>query len=171
MLVALSLHPDSSRDPVEAITVEIARRANGRVMLRYEVTGDIDKLRIPTAGTPSRASELWKHTCFEAFVTRPDGAYDEFNFSPAGSWAAYRFDSYRRGMRERETLPPGIEVKRSDRTLILLASPEFPETGMLGLSAVIETGDGGISYWALAHALGRADFHHSAGFVIDLRYL
>jgi hypothetical protein len=38
----------------------------------------------------------------------------------------------------------------------------------LGLSAVIEEAGGGLSYWALAHPPGKADFHHSDCFALEL---
>jgi hypothetical protein len=38
----------------------------------------------------------------------------------------------------------------------------------LGLSAVIEETSGRISYWALAHPPGKADFHHSDCFAHEL---
>jgi hypothetical protein len=135
------------------------------------VTGDIAKLRIPADRPPARAQDLWKHTCFEAFVLQTDGSYDEFNFAPSRSWAAYHFNSYRDGMRDLETLPPQIEVQRDGRSLVLIARAELSGAGRLGLSAVIETKDEAISYWAIAHPPGRADFHHSVGFVPDLRFL
>ena len=37
----------------------------------------------------------------------------------------------------------------------------------IGLSAVVEDIDGGKAWWALAHAAGQPDFHHSASFVFD----
>jgi len=36
------------------------------------------------------------------------------------------------------------------------------------LSAVIEEESGTLSYWALRHAPGRADFHHPDGFALEL---
>jgi hypothetical protein len=38
----------------------------------------------------------------------------------------------------------------------------------LALSAVLEDLQGRISYWALAHPPGNADFHHDAGFTLKL---
>jgi hypothetical protein len=38
----------------------------------------------------------------------------------------------------------------------------------LGLSVVVEEVDGGMSYWALAHPPGRPDFHHRAGFALEV---
>ena len=40
--------------------------------------------------------------------------------------------------------------------------------GPFGLSAVIETIDGAISYWALAHPAEKPDFHHPDSFVLTL---
>ena len=39
----------------------------------------------------------------------------------------------------------------------------------LGLSAVIEDGEGGLSYWALAHTGSKPDFHHRGSFALTLR--
>jgi hypothetical protein len=36
----------------------------------------------------------------------------------------------------------------------------------VALAAVLEDEHGALSYWALAHAPGRPDFHHAAGFVL-----
>jgi hypothetical protein len=48
---------------------------------------------VPAAVAAARTDELWRHTCFEAFVrTSPAPAYYEFNFAPSTQWAAYRFD-------------------------------------------------------------------------------
>ena len=38
----------------------------------------------------------------------------------------------------------------------------------LGLSAVIEEANGRTSYWALAYPPGKADFHHSDCFTLEL---
>jgi hypothetical protein len=38
----------------------------------------------------------------------------------------------------------------------------------LGLAAVIERADDGLSYWALAHPSERPDFHDPAGFVLTI---
>ncbi len=38
----------------------------------------------------------------------------------------------------------------------------------LALSAVVEDDSGTLSYWALKHAPGKPDFHHSDGFVLEL---
>lgn len=135
------------------------------------MAGDLGALALPAEAGPIRADELWRHTCFEAFIARRTGAgYFEFNFSPARAWAAYAFDSYRKGMRPAEIGPPTIEVSREGEALLLDVALTLPaEAGeRLALTAVIEHRDGELSYWALAHAPGKPDFHHSAGFVAKL---
>jgi len=121
----------------------------------------------------SRADELWRHTCFEAFIRRPaDPAYYEFNFSPSTQWAAYRFDSYRGGMRAATEIgAPRIAVRSDEATYTLQAAIEFDGLSSpfnLGLSAVLEERDGRKSYWALTHPPGKADFHHADCFALEL---
>ena len=38
----------------------------------------------------------------------------------------------------------------------------------LSFTAVIEDTDGRLSYWALAHAPGKPDFHHAHAFALEL---
>src|SRR5205085_7961920 len=47
------------------------------------------------AGEPARTDELWRTTCFEAFL-RPMGeeSYTEWNFATSSTWASYQFTGY-----------------------------------------------------------------------------
>ena len=56
------------------------------------------RIRVPPPGVPRIATDLWRHTCFEAFIA-VEGlpAYHEFNFAPSGEWAIYAFAGYRDG--------------------------------------------------------------------------
>ena len=173
---ALIRHPDSASAAVTAIEVEIARPHPGALVLSYVVTGTIRELRLPAITTAARADELWRHTCFEVFVLpSPDPSYYEFNFSPSTQWAAYGFAGYRSGMRiANEIAPPLIDVSSGDGRCVLSALLNLDPlvqgdaSWRLGLSAVIEDKDGTISYWALTHPKGRADFHHSDCFALEL---
>jgi hypothetical protein len=128
---------------------------------------------LPPMVAAAGADELWRHTCFEAFV-RPsaDPGYYEFNFSPSTQWAAYRFDSYRSGMRvATEIDAPRIEMRSTAESYTLQAALEFVGLASLlhlGLSAVLEETNGGKSYWALAHPPGKPDFHHADCFALEL---
>jgi len=147
-------------------------------VLSYVVTGEIGDLRLPPRSAPARADELWRHTCFEAFLRpSPGAAYYEFNFAPSTQWAAYGFSGYRSGMRiANEVSAPHIEVQSTNERYSLQASLDLDrlpglaggDPWRLGLSAVIEETDGTLSYWALAHPAGRADFHHSDCFALEL---
>src|SRR4029077_5215569 len=115
-------------------------------------------LRIPAAVAAARTDELWRNTCFEAFVsTSPGPGYYEFNFAPSTQWAAYRFDSYRSGIRAATQISaPRIEVQSSRTCYRLQASLEMDQMSSLridggwriGLAAVIEDTSGHKSYWA-----------------------
>lgn len=170
MRCALVLHPESRCDSVSEIEVEVARSGCAQVSVRYVVRGDIDGLRLPPPAAARPADELWRHTCLEAFVQDEAGdGYVEFNLSPSTEWAAYRFDSYRAGMRVFNMPPPGIAFARTPDGLELRAVLALPNSSTrLGLSAVIEETSGRISYWALRHPPGRPDFHHADGFALEL---
>jgi hypothetical protein len=169
----LCLHPDSLCAAATRIDVDVVRARPGSLILSYVVSGKIGDLRMPPAVAAARADELWQHTCFEAFVHPSGGAgYYEFNFAPSTQWAAYRFDGYRSGMRiATEIGAPRIDVRSSDESYTLqatLESDRFISPFRLGISAVIEETNGGKSYWALAHPPGKADFHHSDCFALEL---
>ena len=97
--------------------------------MAYYIRGDIARLRVAPAQAPVRRDELWRTTCFEAFVmTEGDSRYREFNFAPSGAWAAYAFSRYRQGLSPGiGDLFPGIAVRYSAREMELQAfvSTEF----------------------------------------------
>ena len=167
MRLALKLHPDSLCAAVTGVDVEVTRPNDGSLSLSYVVTGKIGDLRLPPVAASARADELWRSTCFEAFIrAAPDEAYYEFNFAPSTQWAAYRFDGYRTGMRvATEIGAPRIEVQSAPERYTLQATLDLSRGKgggwRLGLSAVIEETSGRKSYWALAHPSGKPDFHHA----------
>jgi hypothetical protein len=169
----LSAHPASAAPPaieVEAIALILPTDA---LSFRYRVHGDIHRLQIPAPGPAARTDQLWRHTCFEAFV-KPKGAerYFELNFSPSSAWAAYSFQSYRLGMEPvRAMKAPTIRFQTNGDTLTLEAIVHMKSLrfdSAIGLAAVIEADDG-ISHWALAHPRPKADFHDAAGWTEGFR--
>lgn len=147
----------------------MAERQGAWLWLRFVVEGDVDGIAWPSAVEPGRADELWRHTCFEAFVRTGEG-YREYNLSPSGAWASYRFDGYRRGMAEAKEGAGVAGLDGASDLVALEGRIELPEdaAGPLALSAVIEDADGRISYWALAHPSDKPDFHHPDSFVLEL---
>lgn len=175
MHIALIPHPGAVGAVASQIEVDVTRSRNGKLELRYVVRGAIALIAFPAAAAPERKDELWKQTCFEAFVRSGQGdAYYEFNFAPSTQWAAYRFEAYRAGISDRfEFQAPHISAVRSDDRYELSASIDLPMLSRaadwrVGLSAVIETIGGEKSYWALAHPPGPADFHHGDAFSLVL---
>jgi hypothetical protein len=177
MRQTLRLHPDSSCFAVTHIGVEVVRQQPHSLAFAYIVTGTISDLAVPPMAAATRTDELWRHTCFEAFVgSSLSTVYYEFNFAPSTQWAAYRFGDYRSDMRiATEINAPRITVESRPERYILQASLELDQlpfsrdsTLRVALSAVIEEISGQRSYWALAHPAGKADFHHSDSFVLEV---
>lgn len=179
MRLELSRHPDTPCAAVSSIAVDVKRVGALGLALGYQLVGDVDRLLVPAPAAPERTDELWRHTCFEAFL-RPEAqdgpgeAYAEFNFAPSTQWAAYRFTGYREGMAPAPIAAPRIDLARTDASLGLAVQLNLaglnlpPGPCRLALSAVIEDSSGAKSYWALAHPPGRPDFHHRSSFACAL---
>ena len=140
--------------------------------LWYSVKAPLDRFVIAGSDAPGRRDELWRTTCFEAFL-RPEGEadYAEFNFAPSGDWAAYDFESYRSGRSALElSSPPYIRLEDNLTWFSLGATIALPsrQRWNLGLAAVIEEADGTKSFWALAHGGDKPDFHDPACFTAKL---
>ncbi len=170
----LQPHPATPCPAVRRLHAWQARTADGW-RLRYTLDGAPSALRLPPpARHPGPADGLWRHTCVEAFVgTQASSAYLEFNFSPSGDWAAYAFSSERQRDLAAPALPaPRITCTQDAQHLALdavLPTHGLPDTDwIVGLSAVIKTTDGQLSYWALAHPRAQPDFHHRAGWTVHL---
>jgi hypothetical protein len=146
-----------------------------RFLVGFTLRGDLDRLTIPGPGAPQRTDRLWEHTCFEAFLAMPgQDPYWELNLSPSTEWAAYRFLRYREAGGPAPDLEPRITVQRSPERLELhavaaLGALDTDRGLQVGLSAVVESLDGALSYWALRHGPGRPDFHHRAAFALELK--
>ena len=138
----------------------------------FGVGATADRFVIPDAEEPGRRDELWKTTCFEAFLQADgDESYREWNFAPSGDWAAYDFSTYREGMTAAEVAEPYVRFEDNMTWWAVGATIAVPaETHWrLGLSAVLEEKDGAKSYWALAHAdPGKPDFHVADCFTAKL---
>ncbi len=158
---------------VRAVRVEVVDTVDG-LRITYSVEG-AEALVVPSRQLPARADGLWQATCFELFLqAEGSNAYAEFNFAPSLRWAAYRFECYRGGMRAMPLrADPHIDSVAGREPFVLAVNLELG-AGLrlsamhMGLSAVIEEIDGTKSYWALAHAPGRPDFHNRDCFIATL---
>jgi hypothetical protein len=88
---------DSSKVTIEA-SIKIEPSS---IALEFFIKGELEAYIFPSSKASIRADELWRATCFEAFVKNEKSKeYWEFNLSPSGSWNFYHFTSYRDGMSE-----------------------------------------------------------------------
>ena len=176
-------HPASGASPLRALSVSGALSTTGQITLDYLLQGDLLRLRLPEpARSPQRRDKLWRQTCLELFARRSDQeAYLEFNFSPSGDWAAYRFEGYRRGQDALDQqqvgislhpLGPGqlrIQARAALPAGLVQAAPDAQDPHWhLGLAAVIEAADGTVTHWANRHASARPDFHAADNFSLGL---
>ncbi len=131
--------------------------------------GELKQIKWPaTEIAHVRRNELWKTTCFEAFVgSRDSHDYFEYNLAPSGDWNVYHFDSYRQGMKivlpHVQTSPIRSHANSECRHEISFAL-EFEKLQIngplaLGLTAVVEFQDGHKEYWAISHKSEKPDFH------------
>jgi hypothetical protein len=185
--VRLVCHADSGGAGVRSLEARAQALRPGVIGVEFTLTGARRAVRIPPPGPAARADELWRHTCFEAFVRRDDvPGYLEFNFSPSGAWQAYHFIGYRQDrLPALLPAPPAVTVRHRERAgsaagtdealileaLVHLPAPfgAAPQGLRLALSAVVEQETGSLSYWALRHGPGRPDFHHPDAFALTLQ--
>lgn len=146
--------------------------------MAFHLEGDLSRIRLPAAGPAREGDRLWEHTCFELFVARVgEPGYHELNVAPSCEWAIYGFHRYREpGITPRleERAMPQISQRRDgesfDLDVCLVLSPlsvTYAEARLrIGLSAVVETREGRLSYWALRHPRERPDFHDPDAFAL-----
>lgn len=175
--IDLRCHPAQRIETVRAIQVLVRRSASAELQMTFRLNGDIRRICVPPPCVPRIATQLWRHTCFEAFIAvegRP--AYHEFNFAPSGEWAVYAFCGYRNGaLLADEMMRPDIGVRSTGTRLELdalvrldrLSAIHARASLRIGLSAVIEASDE-LSYWALRHPAAKPDFHDADGFALLL---
>jgi hypothetical protein len=145
--------------------------------MTFRLDGDLTRIRLPSPAVPRLGDQLWRHTCFEAFLALAgESTYHEFNFAPSREWAVYAFADYRiGGIAADDTIRPSIAVRSGGERFELDAVIRLDGLSALhsraalrvGLAAVIEADDGA-SYWGLLHPRERPDFHHAAGFALVL---
>jgi hypothetical protein len=175
--IDLRCHPSSRAAAVRAIAVGVRRLTGAELQMCFRLDGDIARISVPAAGAARFGTELWRHTCFEAFIAvEGQAAYHEFNFAPSGECAVYSFHGYRDGKPVVDAaMLPRIRVRSTESRLELDAAVGLDTLSALhrrarlriGLCAVIEARDG-LSYWALRHRTGKPDFHDADGLALVL---
>jgi hypothetical protein len=177
MRFELQPHPTTIPEPRFEMWASAERSAafgkTATLNLWFGVTAPMSRFLVPPAAAkPSRRDNLWQSTCFECFLKgEGEEAYQEWNFSPSGDWAAYDFSAEREGMMAAEIAsPPYIRTEDNLTWWGLGATLAIPAEarGTLSLSAVIEERSGRRSFFALHHPSEQPDFHHPDCFVARL---
>jgi len=133
---------------------------------------------------PRPGTDLWRHTCFEAFM-RAEGAvaYHELNLAPSGEWATLAFRDYRvpdeppradaaptasLAAVSRLAVRATADRVELDATVALDAlAPAYAASALsIALATVVEETGGTRSYWALRHSTDAPDFHHREAFAL-----
>lgn len=173
--LALLCHPTGHCAAIHHLAASADFTEDGALRLCYRLSGALSDIFLPAPQPPGPADELWRHTCFEAFIAGHDCSdYREFNFSPSGQWAHYAFIDYRqRDLRWAPTAAPAFNFQQREDgldLLVTLAPALLPERRPLhlGLTAVIESRAGNKTYWALAHGAAHPDFHLRQSFTLAL---
>ena len=168
----LIVHPATAPVRVRCIAVAVATH-DGTLCLDWTLES-AQALLIPRAAPPERTDQLWTTTCFELFARHAgEAGYVEFNFSPSGQWAAYHFSDCRFGMTP-HPMPSAPQIDIEIRGQVMQFAVRLDRTALplaplaIGLSAVIDEAEHGLSYWALAHPGARPDFHHRDCFAAQL---
>jgi hypothetical protein len=169
----LHCHNATPCDDVRTLHV-IVHRTRVELELGFRLDGHISRICL----APQGLTELWRHTCFEAFVAiEGQASYHEFNFAPSRKWQLYAFRAYRDPVPLTNALhSPIVVINSTDSRLELDARIALTDLSVihsrsplrLGLSAVIESQNGSLSFWAIRHPAAKPDFHHTDTFALRL---
>jgi hypothetical protein len=158
------------------IGASCTRTDDDALAVEFRLSADDGRIAVPAARKAAFADGLWKHTCFEVFISPGGGpAYHEYNLSPSGEWGLFSFCDYRDGQANADpALAPRIRFEQAQETMTLgaglplgrLLGESAGRPLRIGLSAVVEQSDGTLRYWALRHPAPRPDFHHAESFAL-----
>jgi hypothetical protein len=175
-----------------AIAATVTRNQDW-LSISYCLQGDLTQVVIPAAGKDAqRKDRLWEQTCFEFFLgeglgERSDGGafqgnrshtspYWEFNLSPTGDWNVFSLQGYRQGLQEESafsslpfTLRTSVSALNLDISVDIGSLITSDQPLRLGISAVLLLTSQQESFWAIAHPVAEADFHHPDSLAIALQ--
>lgn len=181
MWQSFSLIPFPAGDIPEVTINGMVDRQNNNLTVRYLLAGNLSAIFLPSPITnPARKDELWQTTCFEFFIAGKNSPrYWEINLSPSGDWNVYVMDVYRQvNMRKESRIEQlKFQVQKDEEGFSLETeldmSPIIPEALPIemGITTVIQSNSGRVSYWALTHSRPEADFHWRHSFVLEFPHL
>lgn len=146
------------------------------LVLKY-IVQDTNQMVVwpPENPQPTRCDNLWQHTCFELFLSRPGGnEYTEYNLSPSLDWNAYNFTTYRKLKSIAQCDEPQLTNTKPAPGVweMLVTLPLCPPISLgridIGVACVLEFSNTAKQYYALAHTAIKPDFHRRDSFILKL---
>ncbi|CAG35354.1 DOMON-like domain-containing protein [Desulfotalea psychrophila] len=151
-------------------------RQQNSISIWFQLRGDLAQIKMGKGGQQGRCHDLWRKTCFEVFIARPESpAYWELNVSPMGEWNIYSFSECRRGMQEEVGIEQvSVTTYQTEDSFTLhcnlcldkILFPNYPL--QIAACAVLQDREGLCSYWALEHGEGPPDFHNRKKFLLNI---
>ena len=149
------------------ITIEASLSLTSQQLeLSFLLQGVGDHYLFERESQAKRADELWRATCFEAFVKNLNSKeYWELNIAPNGSWNLYRFSDYREDMQEESrVLTPKVLFKQErDKVRVSIKvdfmEKLFDERVDFNLALILLDMEGKRHFFTLNPKEGVADFH------------
>ncbi len=168
---AFQLDPYYPCDPVTDLTGVFSVN-DSNIKLELTLRGDTHQVHWPIYPR-QRTTGLWEDTCFEFFLGQVGQShYVEVNLSPGGAWNSFAFRDVRTDMVETKLIQlSSSQCQRTDTEAHFSATltHELPVGEYeLGISAVVKSEAGKLSYYALQHSGSRPDFHDRRGWCIQL---
>ncbi|MDB5039046.1 MAG: hypothetical protein JWQ35_2574 [Bacteriovoracaceae bacterium] len=175
-LIPFGKHSDGSKYSLEAEVVF----TESKLKIIYLLRGNLEDLIIvPKKTGAGQIDDLWKSTCFEAFISKKKSfRYIEWNFSSSQEWGFFAFESYRKAAPEKLIQSaPEMRIKRSKADFVMEINLNLKENDSffenadpyeMGLSVVLKSRDGKQSYWAISHSGTKPDFHLRDTFKVQL---
>lgn len=145
--------------------------------VHFNLSGEIQRIKQPQSdNVPPRRDNLWRHTCFELFVTTADNnQYWEYNINLPGHWNVYRFSGYRENQQPETRIDQitGDLIRHDSNLLEFAVKAPLPvdlenHALLIGISCVIEDNEENLYYYALSHPSDKPDFHHRRGFSLTV---
>lgn len=166
------LRPFASTN-IESVEADIILLPNQIVELKFNFPAGTTQAQ--PSSQPQRRNELWKSTCFEAFI-QPKGAktYWEINLSPEGHWNVYSFDDYRTPSPPKEASKwKLVEFQLKNSSLLGRFRADFgtAKKFQAGLCCIIDMPKGEKTYWAIQHSKDKPDYHNNKNFILEREIL
>ncbi|MFT6070341.1 MAG: hypothetical protein ACJAT2_003226 [Bacteriovoracaceae bacterium] len=148
----------------------------GVLKVAFNLTGDLGSVLAPMpVDLPARVIGLWESTCFEMFIKNSEKEeYFEFNCSSANNWNIFYFPKKRAALKEFtpiSNLASSTVLKDDQLSVSFWIDLKKLPIGFwidgqmkLGLTSVLESKSGGLSYWALEHLDTKPNFHKPESF-------